>query len=195
MLAGTTLLWVGALAWYVRGYFVDDAYITFRFVDNLWLGQGFLFNPPERLEGITNLGWALVLIPLRGLISVPDAAKVLGLVSLTVGLWLVGRIGRRLFEPGSSVPAAVVLATAASAEYCYFSLAGMETGLAALLGLLAIRCLQRRPEGVTAVSIVAAGLFLVRPEYLIAFPLYLASGCLGRRRARTARSLSIFIGA
>ncbi len=189
-----TAAWTGAIAWLVRDYFVDDAYITFRFVENLWLGNGFVFNPPERVEGLTNLGWALLLVPFGGFIAVPAAAKVIGLLAFTLGLWLVWRIGRRLFELDPLLAPVVLLATAASVEYLYFSLSGMETGLAALLGLVAIGYLQRRPDGLAVVAWLAAGLFLVRPEYLVVFPLYLGLRLLDRRRRGTGSAFLVYLG-
>ena len=55
----------GALIHYRFGYFsydqsghawgVDDAYISYRYAQNLSLGHGLVFNPGERVEGYSNL--------------------------------------------------------------------------------------------------------------------------------------------
>lgn len=42
---------------------IDDAYITFRYGRNLMAGEGLVFNPGERVEGITNLAWCLLTAP------------------------------------------------------------------------------------------------------------------------------------
>jgi len=42
-------------------WIADDAYFSFRFAKNLVEGHGLVFNPGERIEGITNLLWTLVL--------------------------------------------------------------------------------------------------------------------------------------
>ncbi len=57
----------------------DDAYISFRY-SRQWLnGQGMAFNPGERLEGLTNLGWAMMLAPFaEG--DILTASQVLGLL-------------------------------------------------------------------------------------------------------------------
>ncbi len=34
-----------------RGYYNDDAYITFRYADNLLAGESLVFNPGERVLG------------------------------------------------------------------------------------------------------------------------------------------------
>src|SRR5437870_1391035 len=39
--------------------FADDGLITLRYGWNLAHGNGLVWNPGERVEGITNLGWAV----------------------------------------------------------------------------------------------------------------------------------------
>ncbi len=57
---GTLLLHVG----HWRHQWTDDAFITFRYARNFLAGNGMVFNPGDAVEGITNLGWALLLTPL-----------------------------------------------------------------------------------------------------------------------------------
>ena len=60
-LAAMAALCVQALhAWTT---WTDDAYISFRYGRNLLAGEGLVFNPGERVEGITNLAWAVLLAP------------------------------------------------------------------------------------------------------------------------------------
>lgn len=40
---------------------IDDAYISFRYADNLVAGHGLVFNPGDRVEGYTNFLWVLLL--------------------------------------------------------------------------------------------------------------------------------------
>jgi hypothetical protein len=56
------------LAWRFD-FLVDDAFITFRYARNLAEGHGLVFNPGEtpRVEGYTNLLWALVLAGVQAL--------------------------------------------------------------------------------------------------------------------------------
>ncbi len=49
-----------------RTTWTDDAFITFRYARNFAAGDGMVFNPGTAVEGITNLGWALVLAPFAG---------------------------------------------------------------------------------------------------------------------------------
>jgi hypothetical protein len=45
--------------WHVFNPF-DDAYISFRYADNLLRGQGLVYNPGEPVEGYTNFLWVLM---------------------------------------------------------------------------------------------------------------------------------------
>ncbi|HZF13046.1 MAG TPA: hypothetical protein VFE33_30010 [Thermoanaerobaculia bacterium] len=42
-------------------YAIDDAYISFRYAQNLARGLGLVFNAGERVEGYTNFGWVMLL--------------------------------------------------------------------------------------------------------------------------------------
>ena len=39
----------------------DDAFISLRYAQNLLDGHGLVYNPGERVEGISNLSWTLLL--------------------------------------------------------------------------------------------------------------------------------------
>jgi hypothetical protein len=52
-----------------REYLVDDAYIGLRYIDNLLQGHGVVFNPGERVEGVTNIGWLLLLVPFSAVLG------------------------------------------------------------------------------------------------------------------------------
>ena len=56
----------------------DDAYITFRYVDNWVRGHGLVFNPGERVMGYSNFLWVVVLYPFALLgIPIPTAARLI----------------------------------------------------------------------------------------------------------------------
>ncbi len=87
---------------------------------------------------------------------------------------------------------------ALSPELAYFSIAGMETGLAALLLALALWLLLGERPRLVAVGLVASALATVRPEAALVFPLaaallLAAPGRLPRRRAVLA--LGVFLAA
>src|SRR5262245_59492914 len=60
--AAIMVLAAGWMAW-LAVYQVDDAFIVYRYAANLAHGQGFVFNPGERVEGVTCFLWTLFLAP------------------------------------------------------------------------------------------------------------------------------------
>ena len=81
-------------------YTVEDAFISYRYVDRLVGGDGLVFNPGERVEGYTNFLWVLVLTLPRMMgstESLPLAAKWVGLFcSLFTLVLSYGIAGRTL---------------------------------------------------------------------------------------------------
>ncbi len=174
--AGTALL-----AFRFRHYMVDDAYIGFRYIDNLLHGRGLVFNPGERIEGVTNIGWLLTLSPFAAILGAPLAAKLAGAFLLIATACLAGAIAWRLCDAGSRLPmaAAATILVMTQFDLTYFALTGMETGLIAFLLLLALwfGLDDRRPS---LVAVIAAAAFTVRPEAVLAYPLALLIGALAR---------------
>ncbi|NLH48252.1 MAG: hypothetical protein GX444_06570 [Myxococcales bacterium] len=74
---------------------VDDAYITYRYADNLMHGRGISFNPGERVEGYTSFGQLLLIAPftLLGKNVVRLWSILLGLAA---GAGLVALVWRRI---------------------------------------------------------------------------------------------------
>lgn len=72
--AACGLLW-GLLAvvsvWRFGGWTVDDFYITYRYAENLARGLGLVYNPGERVFGVTDPGLAVVLGLLRFVTRLP----------------------------------------------------------------------------------------------------------------------------
>ncbi len=51
---------IAALAWHYYPFYVDDAFISLRYVDRLLEGKGLTWNDGERVEGYSNLLWILL---------------------------------------------------------------------------------------------------------------------------------------
>lgn len=181
----TALLAVAALAWSHRERFVDDAFIAFRFVENLRRGHGFVFNPGDApVEGVTNLGWTLLLVPLAQVLPVALAAKIAGLASLIAGLYLLARLLPRGETDGVAAAAAPLLLAATCFDIVYFAVAGMETGLLFLIvAAFAVAAATRASPGL--LGALGAAAFVVRPE-AAAIPLLLAALRRDRRTAQAA---------
>jgi hypothetical protein len=116
----------------------DDAYITYRYADNLVRGLGLVFNEGERVEGYTNLSWTLwTALGLR-LGASPEAwTAAWGIGCYALALALLAREGRRIADEAGAawpLPVAAILG-AAHAEWATFATGGLETSAFALLAL------------------------------------------------------------
>jgi len=108
---------------------LDDSFITYRYAQNLVSDAGLVWNPGERVEGITNLLWTLLV---AGGMAVgapaPAVGHVLGmlcgaaLLLATASLASVGVPAR--YRPIAALSSWVVLASPALP---YFATSGMET--------------------------------------------------------------------
>ncbi|MEJ5165858.1 MAG: hypothetical protein WHV67_02380, partial [Thermoanaerobaculia bacterium] len=47
--------------YYFSNFIVDDAYITYRYSKNFVEGKGLVFNEGERVEGITNFLYSILI--------------------------------------------------------------------------------------------------------------------------------------
>lgn len=79
-------------------YIVDDAYITYRYAVNLAQHGELVFNLGERVEGITNLSWAVLLAGLHWLTNLPvhSLALPLSLLLVAYAMLRLVTIGRLL---------------------------------------------------------------------------------------------------
>ncbi len=66
----------------------DDAYISFRYAQNVVNGNGLVFNNGEYLEGITNFFWTILMVPFEALgLDLFQVCEVLGTL-LCIGMLL-----------------------------------------------------------------------------------------------------------
>ena len=73
-----------------RMWACEDAYITFRYIDNLVHGFGLVYNVGEHVEGFTHPAWLfLVSIPSFIGVSIRASALWLSLLCTLIGLWIV----------------------------------------------------------------------------------------------------------
>jgi hypothetical protein len=178
-------LWLAVAAWLYRGLFMDDAWIGLRAVANLLAGEGLVFNPGERVEGVTNAGWLLLLAPFARLSSPPFAAKLLGLAGLGLTLFLLYRAAAGPAERTASglLPAGVVLLAAANADLVSFSLLGMETAALAAV-LTAMLGITVRERALAALPFLGAFAFLLHPEAILVVPALAVLAGFDRRLRR-----------
>jgi len=177
-------------AWRVRAFVVDDAYISFRYAENLAAGHGLVYNVGERVEGYTNFLWTVLLAVLaRFGASVPTASKVLGALLSAGSLWPLFLLARRL-RPLGSFPTLATWLCASSFVYTGYAVFGLEAPLFIALTLTGTELFWRecdREDGPDPHSEATAwktlpysGLLfalamLTRPEALVLFALLVVS--------------------
>ncbi len=168
----------------------DDAFISFRYAQNLAQGHGLVYNVGERVEGYTNFLWtvlAALVIALGGDVAVwshlAGAALGVAIVLLTYGL------GARLAGAPWGLLAALIAGTSQSLLLYTGRGSGLEAGLFALLVLagseryLAFHQAATEQRGdpadagaADARPLIASGLLLAlaaltRPEGVLVFAL------------------------
>jgi len=151
----------------------DDAAISLRAVTNLTDGHGPVYNPGERVEAISNLGWVLLLTPFHAFVAPSGTpigllvtAKIIGLVAALVGLGELARLGRACGLGEGAIVAAQTV-TAASSAYAGWAASAMETPLVALAAAALVAAAAElshaaRPGSSRRLALAGAALVLLR---------------------------------
>ncbi|MCA8949280.1 MAG: hypothetical protein KDE27_07245 [Planctomycetes bacterium] len=143
---------VGAMVWaWSRAWVCDDAFITWRYAENLGNGLGAVYNAGERVEGYSNPSWMLL----------AALAIRLGLDPVAFGQWLgivcYGALvpatawAAQRFRPDGAAAAFLPLAAVGVALHrhlCDFASCGLETlGFVLLVTLIAGVLARARSAG------------------------------------------------
>jgi arabinofuranosyltransferase len=177
----------------VRHYtLADDAMISMRYANNLASGRGLVWNPGDRVLGVTNFGWTLVMAGVhRAGRPLSENSVWIQAANLVCQLGLFGYLLAALARRGQA--AAGMLATAlvaANGSLFNWGLAGFETSLQVLLCTLALLpWLPDADESAQARHFTAAmgwlGLaFVVRPDTLALLLIAAALGAWWWKRGR-----------
>jgi len=147
---------------------IDDAYITFRYARNILAGDGFVFNPGQRVMGTTTELYTLLMAGLGALAGgqqadFPWIALIVNALADAGTALLLWRIGRR----GGYEPAGIAagLAWGIAPYSVTFAIGGLETSLYVFLLSLAVWAHLERRGWLTALA--AALSLLNRPDALI----------------------------
>jgi len=147
----------------------DDAMVSLRYAWNLAHGQGLVWNPGEKVEGITSLSWTLYMSLGALWLDKPAAVLFVQLTGIPLVLG-VALLARRLSSKLDERPPAGLISAAAVLAYyplSYWSLMGMETGLLAALSLgallLALRS-EGQPGGNGWLGLLLGLMFATRPD-------------------------------
>jgi len=199
---------------------IDDAFISFRYLDNWLRGQGLVFNPGERVEGYSNFLWiAILAIPsLFGAapyLASPEIEWFLALGCL--GLLAVGARKAADLPNGMHLFAPVLLAL--NSAFFFWIGKGMEvvfyTTLQIALAVVILVCRTHRVEDHSAASpktgwkpvlrgtlslrdallmgLIAAAAALTRPEGAVAPAIVLGALAVADRDRRKNYLLALVI--
>jgi arabinofuranosyltransferase len=157
-----------ATAIIIWDYSIDDAFITYRYSENLAAGRGLVFNPGDKpIEGYSNFLWLLILSLLYKIgLPTPETAKILGLVFMAGagGIWYFAY--EKSEEKWLWLAGPLFLISPITA---FWGLSGLELGLHAVLVAGSVIALLHRS---TWVWVLFPLLILSRPEgFIIVFGL------------------------
>jgi arabinofuranosyltransferase len=113
-------------------YSIDDAFVTFRYAENLTAGHGLTFNPGDKpVEGYSNFLW-LILLSLLHLIGLPTywMAKTLGILFFLLTGILWWRYTKKENDRYKWLVPVLFIAMPMTA---FWGVSGLELGLYALL--------------------------------------------------------------
>ena len=169
------LLLAAAVRVYIEqwtGFQFDDAWITYRYAENLAAGNGFVYNSGEYVEGSTAplLVLLLSLFPWLG-ISIPNSSLALSILASIALLYLVWRICEPRIGPFGAFIAVVVVGFSPSLVLA--SVSGMETTL--FVALLLLACLAYRDDRPLLLGSAVAALALTRIDGLLFLPALVAT--------------------
>lgn len=163
------LLFLGELLLQRYAWLLDDAYVYFRYVDNLvLLGRGLVYNPGEFVEGFSSPAWCMLLVLLRST-GCPYwlGIRILGAVIFLLVWAMLVSLNRRLIPLESrdntvNYPLISIALTYGSS--CYFT-SGVEGPLVILVGV-AFAFLVISPQSPLLQLLVGLGP-LIRPELAV----------------------------
>ncbi|MGB2698197.1 MAG: hypothetical protein WBD28_10125 [Candidatus Zixiibacteriota bacterium] len=148
------------------GYTADDSFITFKYAENISSGQGFVYNPGEKVMGTTTPLYTLLLaLFLKSGLGVISLSKLINILTdCGAGILLFLLLRRLKFS----------LAFFASLFYILFprvlvwSISGMETGLYLFIISLSFYFYSRKDFKLVPIFLALA--FLTRFDGLILSP-------------------------
>lgn len=171
---------------------IDDAYITFRYAENLVRGHGLVFNPGERVLGTTAPLWAGILAGAGAMgFLIPAAALFLGRLFTALTCGLVSLILWRRVAAAPAIIAGLVLAV--HPDVIFFANSGMETGFYMALVLASLGA--GLEEWFMVSALLGAAGFLTRPDgallLILGAVLALAKG--GKPLVRFAAAATVMV--
>jgi arabinofuranosyltransferase len=175
-----------------RAWVTDDAFISFRHVQNVYAGNGPVFNAGERVQGYSHPLWFLLLVLGSAVTNTYTAAISLGLACSILTLSLLAWFLRGYTARIQAFLLACMLFLGSS-TFVEFQTSGLETALsvllvAALVGSIASRDQAGQPPSLPAVWWLCTLLVLNRPDHIILVAPILAASVACWQAQRRSRS-------
>jgi arabinofuranosyltransferase len=188
-----------ALAWANR-FIQDDAFISFRYAENLVAGNGLVWNAGEFVEGYTNFLWTLAMtFPFLFGTDPVLFSQLLGLGLFTITLAVTARVARRLFDSECLALVAVAL-LGTNYSFSSYATGGLETQLMASLWIAATAlAVPSAPGGYTGRGLlglgsVAAVALLARMDSAVWLAGITAIPLVALARERRVRDAALLVG-
>ena len=165
----------------LAGRATDDMYITYRYAQNLAAGRGLVFNPGERIFGVTDPGIALILAAVYRVTTwpIPLLGTWLHAISIATVAGLLLDAARRHHRQPEAIAAGLLLATSS----VLWAAQGSGPPVAVALLLLAAKAQERYPVCAGALAGLAV---ICRPDALVGVAILGAMEWL-RRSGETVR--------
>jgi len=147
----------------------DDAFISFRYIDQFEQGHGLVYNPGERVEGYTHFLWVMLLAAVHRLSAGADLVAIGRYLSIPFYAALVAVVFVRAMRSDNRVGALPLAAwcLALHGDLRIFASSGLETApfvLFVTLGCLAAAADSWRPDRTAGWFAIAT---LFRPEGIL----------------------------
>ncbi len=158
----------------------DDAFISYRYAQNLIEGNGLVFNAGERVEGFTNFLWVILLSVSANLgLDMVAVSKVVGVMAGCATLLLLYQVSCLLISRRQRIlrffPSILL---ASSSAFAYWSISGLETSLFAMMVMVSVYGYLTAGRWWPVSCALAA---LIRPEGGLIFAILFLDGLLIRR--------------
>jgi hypothetical protein len=151
------------------GWIVDDLYIYFRYVNNILDGNGIVYNPGDRVEGVSGFSW-LMALTVFGYLGLPLelTSKISGLTLALVNLFLIFKISLKAGLGKLSYLACILMLF--NLPFVLWSISGFEIMFYMFLMLLSFKLiisLNSESRNIPYLSILLFLISVTRPEGIL----------------------------
>jgi hypothetical protein len=160
-----------------RSWTSDDAFISFRYAQNLVEGKGLVYNAGERVEGYSNFLWTLLIaLGMELKLDPIDTTNALGVISFALTILIFIFISWRLFRdnrPWGVFLPLTALCLLAHAHFREFATGGLETSFFTFLISLGFAGLifAKNKRDYLLTGLVFVLVALTRPDGIIFYAL------------------------